>query len=88
MVWWYQGENVGGDEEDDEERDEVDEPWAERGRGGVSRHGDAAGQRGRGAAEAKEGQEVGRGVARAHRRIGYKLKLPASASALSSAFTQ
>jgi hypothetical protein len=71
---WYQGEDVRGDEEDDEERDEVDEPEPERGRGVVSRHGDAAGERGRGAAEAEEGQWVGRRVARAHRRVCSKLK--------------
>jgi hypothetical protein len=74
---WYQGEDVRGDEEDDEERDKVDEPGPERGRGVVSRHGDSAGERGRGAAEAEEGQWVGRRVARAHRRVGSKLKLPA-----------
>lgn len=62
----YQGEHVGGDEEDNEERDEVDEPGAERGPGVVTCHGDAAGERGRRAAEAEEGKGVGRRVARAH----------------------
>jgi len=63
---------VGGDEEDDEERQEVEEPGgAQRGhggRGGVARHGDAAGEGEgeRAGVVAEEG--VGRRVARAHPR--------------------
>lgn len=62
---------MGGDEEDDEEREEVGDPGAERGHGGgrgIARHGDAAGE-GEGAGVAEEGGEVqgvGRRVARAH----------------------
>ena len=66
---------MGGDEEDDEERQEVEEPGgAERGhgsRGGVARHGDAAGEGERaGVVAEEEGREegVGRRVARAHPR--------------------
>jgi hypothetical protein len=35
---------VGGDEEDDDQREEVEEPRGHGGRGGVPRHGDAEGE--------------------------------------------
>jgi hypothetical protein len=35
---------VGGDEEDDDQREEVEEPRGHGGRSGVPRHGDAAGE--------------------------------------------
>jgi hypothetical protein len=64
---------VGGDEEDDEEREEVNDPGAERWHGcggGVARHGDATGE-GERAGVAEEGRKgVGRRVARAHPRGG------------------
>jgi hypothetical protein len=64
---------VGGDEEDDEEREEVNKPGAERWHGcggGVARHGDATGE-GERAGVAEEGRKgVGRRVARAHPRGG------------------
>jgi hypothetical protein len=40
----HEGEDVGGDEEDDDQREEVEEPRGHGGRGGVLRHGDAAGE--------------------------------------------
>jgi len=74
---------VGGDDEDDEEREEVDEPGAERGHGGgVARHGDAAGE-GERARVAEEGREVvGRLVARAHPRGGPEHQLSRDACSL------
>jgi len=74
---------VGGDEEDDEEREEVDEAGAERGHGGgVARHGDAAGE-GERAGVAEEGREgVGRLVARAHPRGGPEHQLSRDACSL------
>ena len=74
---------MGGDDEDDEEREEVDEPGAERGHGGgVARHGDAAGE-GERARVAEEGREgVGRLVARAHPRGGPEHQLSRDACSL------